>query len=87
MTKVTELVVGAILPPFIDIVNKRVKNSNIRYVISLVACLLVGFLLNYQSMNIADLLGSGAVIFASAQTVYKTYYAKSDIRKSLLKRL
>ncbi len=83
MNQAVEVVVGAILPTLIDLLNRKVKNSKVRYAVSLVVCLVVGVLLNLKTLDVADVLGSGAVVFASAQTVYKTYWDKSKVRKIL----
>lgn len=78
-----ELVVGAVLPPFVDFVNRFVKGSTWRYVISLIVSLAVGAALSYTQLSVESVLESGAIIFATAQTVYKTYYAGSGLRASL----
>jgi hypothetical protein len=79
-TKVIELIAGAFMPFVIDLVNKYVANSNYRYFISIGFCLVLGAIFNFDKLNPADILTSGAIIFAAAQTVYKTYYQKSDVR-------
>lgn len=79
-TKVIELLAGAFMPFVIDLLNRNVTNSNARYFISMGICLLLGALFNLNQLNAGDILTSGAIIFAAAQTVYKTYWAKSDTR-------
>ena len=76
----TELIIGAVLPPVIDFLNRYIKNATFRYVGSLVICLIIGTLLNLSSLSLEDILKSGAVVFAAAQTVYKTYWQGSDLR-------
>jgi hypothetical protein len=78
-----EILVGIILPPFIDLVNRYVKNGNWRYVASLVVSLVVGGLLSLNELSLQNVLESGAIVFAAAQTVYKTYYASSGVRERL----
>lgn len=78
--KLFELLAGAFMPFVIDLLNQKVTNSNIRYFISMAFCLVLGAIFNYQQLNAGDILASGAIIFAAAQTVYKTYWAKSDAR-------
>ncbi len=82
MNQTVEVLVGAVLPTLIDLLNRKVKNSKVKYAISLVVCLLVGVLFNLKALDVADVLGSGAIVFVSAQTVYKTYWDKSKARKS-----
>lgn len=80
-----EIIVGAVLPPFVDLINKHVKNSNWKYVISLLASLLIGAIINYQQLSIESVLSSGAIVFASAQTVYKTYWEDAKLREKIIK--
>lgn len=79
-TKLIELLAGAFMPFIIDLVNKNIANTNVRYFISMGICLALGALLNLNQLNAGDILSSGAIIFAAAQTVYKTYYKSSDVR-------
>lgn len=85
MNEIIEIVVGAVLPPFIDLINKRVANSTIRYIFSLLICLIIGVAASWQDLNWQDVLTSGALVFASAQTVYKTYYKDSKLQATLRK--
>lgn len=78
--KLIELIAGAVLPPVIDIINRKVANSTLRYVVSMVICLALGAVFNLGQLNPGDILTSGAIIFAAAQTVYKTYWANSGAR-------
>lgn len=80
-----ELFIGAFLPPLIDVINKRVLNPKVRYLISLLVCIIVGVAFNYNTLSLENVLESSAIIFASAQTVYKTYYGESKMREVLLK--
>lgn len=82
-TKIFELIAGAVMPPVIDLINRKITNSKIRYVISMVICLVLGTIFNLGELNPGDILASGAIIFAAAQTVYKTYYYKSDVRAKI----
>jgi hypothetical protein len=79
-TKLLELLAGAFMPFVIDLINKNIANSNLRYLVSMAICLIIGALFNLGQLNPGDILTSGAIVFAAAQTVYKTYWAKSDAR-------
>jgi hypothetical protein len=83
--EVINAVVGAFLPPFIDFINQRVVDSRVRYVISLLISLAIGFVVSLVSgeLNAGDVFGGGAIVFAAAQTTYKTYYEKSEVRTKL----
>lgn len=87
MNEIVNVVVGAVLPPLIDVLNAKVKNSNVRYAVSVVVCLVVGVLVNIRSLSVSSVLASGSLVFASAQTVYKTYWKGSEARKGVKKRL
>lgn len=82
-TKLFELIAGAVMPPVIDLINRSVASSKVRYVISIVICLILGAVFNFNQLNPGEILASGAIIFAAAQTVYKTYYYKSDVRAKI----
>jgi hypothetical protein len=80
--KIIELVAGAFMPFLIDILNRKVANNQLRYFISMGVCLILGALFNVGKLNAGDVLTSGSIIFAAAQTVYKTYYEKSGLRQA-----
>lgn len=79
------IVIGAVLPPVIDFINKKVQSSNWRYIISLIISLVVGAVISFFTGELTgvDILAAGGIVFASAQTVYKTYYADSTVRLNL----
>ena len=74
------IVLGAILPPVIDLVNKYVPNSNGRYLVSLLFSLVVGGLIAVFEFGWEEALTNAGLIFASAQTVYKLWYEGSGIQ-------
>ena len=80
MTETISLILGSILPPFIDFLTKKVTDSKIRFGISLGACVLVGVAINYKSFTAENILASVALVFSSAQIVYKTYWKDAGIR-------
>ena len=76
---------GFILPPFIDLINRNIANSTVRFWISMLACVAVAVLLNLDKLNNPDeLLGKASLIFAQAQIVYKTYWEKSGVREKMV---
>lgn len=78
-----ELIVGAIMPLVIDAINKFVTDSRLRYLVSIGICLIVGALFNLGSLSLNNILESGAIVFAAAQTIYKTYYSQSLLREKV----
>lgn len=80
MTEGIQIIIGALLPPVIDLINRRISSSKVRYVISVVVCLLLGVALNYQGLSLSNpetFLTSFGLIFASAQTTYKMYWKEN----------
>lgn len=80
MTEVISLILGAVLPPFIDFLTRSVANSKVRFFISLAVCVVAGIAINFNSFNGQDILASIALVFGSAQIVYKTYWKESSLR-------
>ena len=80
MTEIISLILGAVLPPFIDFLTKSMDNSKIRFLISLGVCVLAGGVINFNSFHGQDILASIALVFGSAQVVYKTYWKESNFR-------
>lgn len=77
-----EMGAGVVMPFIIDLVNRKISNAKLRYFVSMAICLILGALFNAGKLNVGDILASGSVIFATAQTVYKTYYEKSQLRQT-----
>jgi hypothetical protein len=76
--------VGFILPPVIDLINRKVANAILRFWIAMAVCVLVGVIVHINELNnLENILGSIGVIFAESQIVYKTYWANSGVRDSL----
>ena len=81
---------GLALPFVIDFVNKNIFNSKVRFVASLVICVVVALAVNFNKVlevsnweDAAVLTGQISFIFAQAQIVYKTYWEKSQVREDL----
>lgn len=83
MNEIIEMGIGIVLPAIIDIINTHVTESKARFVVSLVLPVIIGAAMNFQSLSGGDVMAvlqSASIIFASAQTIYKTYWEKSDLR-------
>ena len=83
-----ENLVGFILPPVIDVINAKVKDERLKYVVSLLFCVVVALALKFQEVKVGDVgafLATAGLIFAEAQTIYRLYWKKSEIRTSMLK--
>ena len=77
------IVLGLVLPPVIDLVNKYVPNSNGRYLVSLAFALVVGGLMAVLQYGWQEALANAGLVFASAQTVYKLWYEKSGLQSRI----
>lgn len=78
--------IGLILPPLVDVINSKVANSNIRFLISIAICLVVACLSNIDKIKAGDwnsLLANAGIIFTEAQVVYKLYWDKSKVRERM----
>jgi high-affinity Fe2+/Pb2+ permease len=81
--------IGLLLPPFIDIINRRVKDSDVRFVISIVVCVLIGLLLNFVE-NGSHLGNQNAIatsiltVFGASQLTYKGIWENSKARAAML---
>lgn len=73
------LLIGVILPPVADLINRRIANSQIRFLVVVILCLLLGTALAFLE-NGTGVLENGSLIFASSQVVYKMWYENSDVQ-------
>ena len=67
------LVLGAILPPLIDLVNRYVPDTKLRFLVSLVVSVILGGVLAFLQFG-DEIWQNAGLIFAAAQTVYKLWY-------------
>lgn len=78
--------VGFVLPPLVEVINKDVKKEWERFVITLVICLFTGTLLHWKEIasgNPETVLLYSAAIFAESQLIFKLYFAKSWVRGAI----
>lgn len=82
--------IGILIPAFIDLINRRVKDSDVRFWISVAVCAVVGIAVNYiQTLFVFPSLMEAVeavsksilVVFGLAQLVYKAGYENSSFRK------
>jgi ABC-type nitrate/sulfonate/bicarbonate transport system permease component len=74
---------GAVLPPFTDFINKHVTNSYWRFVISLLVALALGTVLAFLQNDMNAVLSDGTLIFTSSQVVYNLWYGNSDLQNRI----
>lgn len=88
MTEAISFVLGAILPPFIDLVNNKISDNKVRYMVSVLACIIIAFGVNVVSKdatNIGKLFEGSSAVSISVQKIYKLFWKESDIRANFLK--
>lgn len=86
MTIGIEALIGAVMPVIIEFVAKYIKSTNGKFIASLLLPLLAGTIINWENLsvgNVEAILGSGAVIFAAAQAVYKLYFRDSVLQRKI----
>lgn len=82
MTEALSLILGGILPPFIDFLTKTVANTKVRFWISVLVCAVVGVLINFRTPQIDEVIKNIALVFTSAQMVYRQFWKDSLLRSS-----
>lgn len=82
--------VGFILPPFVDIVNKDVKNETERFYVSVFLCVVAAILLHWKELaygNEEQFFMWIGIIFSESQTTYNLYFKHSNLRGILQSKL
>jgi hypothetical protein len=82
--------VGFILPPFIEILNREVPSKIGRHTVSLLVCLVVAIVLHWhkiESGSPEQVAAIAGVIFTESNTVYKYYFENSWNREVLREKL
>lgn len=84
--------IAFLLPPLIDLINRRVVSPDVRFWVSVFVCALVGAGLNYLDTQFAfetlrvgfeSLSQSILVVFGIAQLVYGAVYDESRLQTSI----
>lgn len=78
--------IGFILPPIIDLINKRFENGNVRFLLAFAVSFVVALIFNWGQVfdgNWDNVLGSIGIIFTEAQAVYKLYWRESAVRSKI----
>lgn len=76
--------IGFAMPLVVDYVNKDVHSKRERFIVSMIATILVTLLLNWQKLiydTPADFGWSLALIMAESQITYKFYFKNSWVRE------
>jgi len=78
------LIMGAFLPPIIDLINSKIIDSKIKYLVSIIVCVLISVSIQLLSIgfNWGELVENASIIFLSAQSIYKLYWKDSSLRNN-----
>ena len=76
--------IGFILPPLIDVINRYIKNSDLRFWVSILVCLIIGsgVSLLLGEFTIDNALEQALIYIAQAQISYRLW-SETGARKDL----
>jgi len=84
--------IAIIFPPIIDLINRFVKDSTVRFLISFLFCAILGIGLNWietgfvfpdRLMAFQSLSGSILAVFGATQLSYQAVYKESKLQKAI----
>ncbi len=78
--------IGFLLPPFIDGVNRYIPSSRGRAVVSFLICIGIGIVVNLNKLYYASpeqIMQSVAVIIASSQMTYNLIYKDTKLQDKI----
>lgn len=81
-----EIIIGLFAPFIVEIIVKFVNEPRLKFLASVLVCLALGVALNLatlQKTTPEELLATVAIIFTSAQTMYKLYFKDSNVQKRI----
>lgn len=74
------LILGALLPPVIDVVNRYVANPKFRFLIAVVVSIIVGGVVSVVQFGADEVIANSTLIFSTSQLVYKLWYEQSQLQ-------
>lgn len=93
ITVVGQFILGQSLPGLIDLINRKVTSSRVRFWIAFVICLMMGVLASVNDVNmvvanpsipgVLKIFQAGVLIFTSSQIAYKQWYDQSVIQAKI----
>lgn len=82
--------VGFILPPVVEVLNRDIDDQRERFIVSCLVCFFIAAILDWKYLAAGTpeaLIGTFTILFAESQVVFKTYFANSTIRYKISGRL
>lgn len=80
------LLVGFILPPLVEVLNRDVSNPKERLIVSLLTCFVVAVTLHWREIAYGSpeqVLAFSGIIFTESQLTFKLYFADSWAREKI----
>ncbi len=84
---------GLLLPIVIDLINRKIADTDLRFWVSVGVCAIVGTFLNYLNtlfvfgtplMAFESITGSIVMVFGLAQFSYKAIWSRTDYHTTLV---
>lgn len=78
-------IVALILPPIIDIINSKISNSQVRFLVAFLVCAIIGLIINYTNnlfkFNVNAIPDDILSVFAISQISYQVVYKDSGFQQ------
>lgn len=81
---------GVILPPLVDILNRDVPDEKEKLIVTVLVCTVAAFFTKYNSLAYGDpaaFMSSLGIIFMESQIVFKLYFKNSYVRQKIQERI
>jgi hypothetical protein len=78
--------IGQIMPSLTDVFNRYIKNSDIRFWVSMLISGVIGVVMNYNNLNFSNfdhVLVTALLLWSSGQAAYKQWYEGSKLQSSI----
>ncbi|MDE2025156.1 MAG: hypothetical protein KGJ07_01550 [Patescibacteria group bacterium] len=80
-----QYLVGFILPPLVEYLNKDIPNDNVRFLVSCALCVVAAVAIDWNQISSgvidqAHLSFLALLLFGESQTIFKLYFQSSWIR-------
>lgn len=86
-----QYLVGFILPPLVEYLNKDVPSDSVRFIITCVVCFLAALLIDWNQVQSgvgnrvgdSQLAFTALLLFGESQTIFKLYFQQSWLRQKI----
>lgn len=82
--------IGFLIPPLVTVVNQKITNSKVKFMMTMLVCFVVAGLLNIQKLatsnswvDIEAFLNSLLLMFSESQVVYRLYFKGSTLEAKI----